>query len=108
MVIDFLPNSVDVTNFIGQQILVIDPFHDFGYVDVAAGQEYLDALSDLCFLLRICVVELIHKLFSFFQRSKMSLSSRISLCLDHGFAFLRNDHFPLKISPLNNLFIVFR
>jgi hypothetical protein len=80
---DLFPYSVNISNLVGQQFLVAKAFHDSLDLYIAASEEKLYALLDLCLALGEVVVKLLNKLFTLFQSLDVPLSSGVSLGLNH-------------------------
>lgn len=106
--VDFFPNAIDIFNFIYQKEFIWQAKHILIDIWIRSLDEIFNPLLNFIFFLLEVIVELIDKLFAFFQASYMSLSSAVSLRFNHLSSFQRLNHFHLKSSAFDFSFVYLR
>ena len=105
LVIDLIPDPIDVSDFILKQKIITESFHVSLDVHIALVQEDPDLVLDLVLLLREVIVELFDKLLALFQTCNMTLSAAITLSFDHLGSFEAADHFHLETCSFDLSFV---
>jgi len=105
LVIDLIPNAIDISDFILEQEFVTESFHERLDLDIALLQEDAYLVLNLVLLLREVIIELFNELLALFQTGDMALAAAITLSFNHLRSFEAADHFHLEASSLDLSFV---
>ena len=105
LVIDLIPDSIDITDFILQQEIVTESFHVCLDLHIALLQEDAYLVLDLILLLGEVIIELFDEFLALFQACNMALSAAITLSFDHLCSFEAADHFHLEACSFDLSFV---
>lgn len=84
----FVPDSVDIGNFILKEQFIAKTFHDVVDFSITCCNKDAASLLDFVFALAEVVIELVNELVRLINSSDMPLTSAISLLLDHDTTLL--------------------
>lgn len=98
---NLLPNTVDVSNFVGQQFVVAQAGHQVGNLSIGAHGEDTGLLSDFVFPFAEVVVKLVNELLAFLEGRDVPLPATVALVFNHVAACLRAYHIHVKTGALN-------
>lgn len=99
--VDLLPDTINVSDLIGEQKLVTEALHKGIDLDVRTVKESFDFVFDFALLFNKIIVELLNEFLAFLEAFDMALSSAVLLRLNHIGSFIRGNHFLLKPSSFN-------
>lgn len=88
MLAHLVPDGVDVGDLVLQKHLIGESTHDLLDLLVRGSHKDAASLLDLILSLTEVVVELVNKLVTFVDGCDVSLSTAVTLCLDHNSSLL--------------------